>query len=51
MIQLAGKKDGPRPKLKEKMRAAFQQLEAEDRKAIDREPVKKSGCDCGCKKA
>lgn len=47
----AGKKDGPKPKLKDKMRAAFQELRSKDRKAIDREPVKESGCDCGCKKA
>lgn len=47
----AGKKDGPKPKLKDKMRAAFQELAAKERKAIDREPVKKSQCDRGSKKA
>jgi hypothetical protein len=48
VIQLAeAKKKDVKPSLRDKMAAAFAEMQSERRKAIDREPVKDYGCQKG----
>ena len=43
------KKAGAKPKLREKMRAGYRKMIAEERNSIDAEPAPKGKCKCGCK--